>query len=210
MSHLPLQNMSQMCLRGLVVGCLSSWELHPMISDPDLCHVKDLRHHHICPLFIITIRTTKGKLRQREASSKSLLCNHYSFFHPCNDCFHGDQSKPVATSMHSAGSCFHRNTYTGLPETKLLLPSQTHQVTGFSSNKFPSHFVLRWPVAGSLAVAEQLTMILSWVECANPRASQGALLAVGWDYQTKDTIHCTLENISGVIWLVISAARNQY
>lgn len=189
--------------------CLNSWKLHSTISDPDLYHVKDLRHHHIFPLFFVTMRPTKGKSRQREASSKSLLCNHYPFFQLCNGCFHGDRNKPVATSVHSAASCFHRNMYTGLPEMKLLLPSQTHQVAQFRNNKCPSNFVLRWSVTESLGVAEQLTVILSRVQCTNSRTSQRALLAVGWNYQTEDTIQYNLENISGVIWLVINPARNE-
>lgn len=131
------------------------------------------------------MRPTKGKSRQREASSKSLLCNHYPFFQLCNGCFHGDWNKPVATSVHSAASCFHRNMYTGLPEMKLQLPSQTHQVAQFRNNKCPSNFVLRWSVIESLGVAEQLTVILSWVQCTNSRTSQRALLAVGWNYQTR-------------------------
>jgi len=74
-SHLHLQDAdaafeSQMSLRVMVLGCLSSWEYCCMTSDRDLYCVKDLRHHHICCLFFVTIRNTKGKLRQREASSK--------------------------------------------------------------------------------------------------------------------------------------------
>lgn len=103
---------------------------------------------------------------------------------------------------------FHRNMYAGLPETKLLLPSQTHQAAWFRNNKFPFNFVLRWSVAesgsGRAAHNDPFT-----VQGANPRTSQGALLAVGWDYQTEETIHCNLENISGVTWLVMNAARNE-
>lgn len=84
-TFLSLQNASPpfaswMFLRGLVLGCLSSWEFHPMFSDFDLYHITNLRHQHICLFYLITIRMTKGKLRQRKASSKSLLCNHYHFF----------------------------------------------------------------------------------------------------------------------------------
>lgn len=92
------------------------------------------------PLFFcITVRFTKGKLRQREGSTKSLLCNHYHLYHLCNDCFHRDRSKPAAMSMHSAHYCFHRNMYAGLTETKLLLPRQTHQVAWFRNMKFSSN-----------------------------------------------------------------------
>lgn len=65
--------------------------------------------------------------------------------------------------------------------------------------------VLRWSVAENLAVAEQLMMVLSQVQCANPTTSQGDLLAAGWDYRTKDTTRYNLEYISSVIWLLINA-----
>jgi len=52
-------------------------------------------------------------------------------------------------------------------------------------------------------------MMLLSVQCANPRTCQGVLPAVGWDYQAEGTVHCNLENINGVKWLVIGAARNE-
>lgn len=112
----------------------------------------------------------------------------------------------MARSVHSAESCFHRNMYTGLPEKKLLLTSRTHEVAWFRNNKFLSSFVLSHRKSRNGRAAHSDSFI---VQCAN-RTSQDALLAVGWDYKTSDSIHCNLESISGVKWLVINAARNEW
>lgn len=88
---------SQISLR-ILCWTAWAWELKSMISDPDLHNRKTLSYvtSFFFPFFFfMVIWTTKVKLRQREASSKPFLCSHYPFFHPCNNCFHGDWSKPV-------------------------------------------------------------------------------------------------------------------
>lgn len=104
----------------------------------------------------------------------------------------------MATSVHSAGPCFHRNMYTGLPEIKLLLSRQT-----------------KWHDSGVTSFFPILAQMVSRRKSGHGRTSHSnpcnrcsvlipkSFAGYGGRLPNQRTLN--LEKSRGVIWSVIAA-----